>query len=163
MNEDEKTRPIRRNKPAAEATVDLSSTSPSPAAATDNATRVVRTAGNKPTTGWLVVIDGPGKGNSLPLYHGTNNIGRAATQEINLDFGAQTDSEIARENQARLSYDPKGNAFYLQHGDGKNLTYLNDAPVLELKVLKPYDRIGMGKTTLAFVPFCCDQFTWDDE
>ena len=48
-----------------------------------------------PTVGWVVVINGPGKGRSLPLGYGMNKIGRDATQRIALDFG---DKEISREN-----------------------------------------------------------------
>lgn len=133
-------------------------------------TQVFRTSsGYRPVTGWLVVVDGPGKGKSFSLYPGVNSIGRSQTtgegaqrreQEVSLDFGPKSDLEIAREGQAKLTYADKTNAFYIQHGGGNNLTYLNDQPVLEVKNLSPYDQITMGKTTLVFVPFCSDKFTW---
>ncbi len=126
-------------------------------------TQVLKTGGRKPVTGWLVVIEGPGRGASLPVYHGVNSVGRDATQGISLDFRTESDAEIARENQARITYDPKGNIFYLQHGEGKNLTYLNDQPVLELKTLSAYDRISMGRSVLVFVPFCGDKYQWPAE
>ncbi|MGZ8942195.1 MAG: FHA domain-containing protein [Methylobacter sp.] len=136
-------------------------------------TQVVRTSsGYRPVAGWLVVVEGPGKGRSFSLYPGVNSIGRSKTtgegaqqreQEVSLDFGPKSDLEIAREGQAKLTYADKTNAFYIQHGGGNNLTYLNDQPVLEVKALSPYDQIAMGKTTLVFVPFCGDKFSWPKE
>ena len=80
-----------------------------------------------------------------------------------LAFAGEQDGEIARENQARITYDPKGNQFFLQHGEGKNLTYLNGDPVQELKTLNAYDKLSIGKTELLFVPFCSDKFQWPAE
>lgn len=119
-------------------------------------------SGVQPVTGWLVVTEGPGAGTSLPVFHGVNSIGRSSGEQICLDFSGDSDPEIARTGQARITYDPKGNCFYLQHGDGKNLTYLNDQPVLELRTLSSYDAIGMGKTVMLFVPFCGDRFQWPE-
>lgn len=127
-------------------------------------TQVLRTSvGRKPVTGWLVVVEGPGKGAGLPVHHGVNSIGRDSGQGVCMDFSGEHDAEIARDGQARLTYDAKNNRFYLQHGDGTNLTYLNDEPVLELKTIKAYDRISMGKTELVFVPFCNDLFQWPND
>ena len=92
----------------------------------------------------------------------TNTIGRGPEQSVCLDFGKQQDDKIARDSQAKLTYDVKGNCFYIQHGEAANLTYLNDEPILEPKKLKAYDRITMGQTTLMFIPFCGKKFTWND-
>ncbi|NOZ09450.1 MAG: FHA domain-containing protein [Gammaproteobacteria bacterium] len=127
------------------------------------ATQILRTRGREPVTGWLVVTEGEGKGASLPIHHGVNTIGRDPNETLSLNFNDVGDAEIARREQARLTFDPKGKLFYLQHGTGKNLTYLNDKPVLELTTLTAYDQITMGNTTLIFVPFCGDQFSWDNE
>ena len=132
-------------------------------------TKVMRTdAGVRPVTAWLVVVAGPGKGRSFPVFMGMNSIGRdklvnSATQqeqEICLDFGAQSDPEVSRHAHAKLTYDKKGNHFYLQHGGGNSLTYLNNQPVLEPQTLKAYDQITLGKTQLLFMPLCGDQFQW---
>ena len=157
----DKTRPVRRLSSANEETVDLG-TEQTTALSNDTATRVIKTQGNDPTTAWLVVIDGPGKGFSLPVFIGINTIGRGPEQSICLDFGDQQDDKIARDAQAKLTYDVKGNCFYIQHGETANLTYLNDEPILEPKKLKAYDRITMGQTILMFIPFCGKKFTWDD-
>ncbi len=136
---------------------------PTPGRSSDEVTRVLRTSGRQPVTGWLVVVEGPGKGAGVPIYHGVNTVGRDRSQKICLDFGGENDPEIARELQSKITYDPKNNRFYLQHGEGSNLTYLNDEPVLELKTLSAYDHIVMGKSRLIFVPFCNDQFQWPSE
>lgn len=117
-------------------------------------------AGAEYVTGWVVVVDGPGKGQSRPIFSGINPIGRSPDQAIPLYFGGKSDGEVSRRDHTRIVYDPRGNHFKLQHGASRNLTYLNDEPVLEIINLKPYDRIGIGKTTLLFVPMCGDQFRW---
>lgn len=110
-----------------------------------------------PVVGWLVIIEGPGKGTSLKLGFGMNSIGRAPDERIAVDFG---DEEISRKSHAMLTYDPRGRKFYLQHGEGTNLTYLGDAPVLQPVELKGGEVIGIGSTRFAFVPFCGSDFNW---
>lgn len=118
-----------------------------------------------PVVGWLVVISGPGKGMSLPIGYGMNAIGRADSQRISLDFG---DEEISRESHAVLSYDQKGRLFYIQHGGGKNLTYLEDesgsiVPVLTPTPLASNQRVHLGgETVLHFISFCSKNFDWED-
>ncbi|MEL0081734.1 MAG: FHA domain-containing protein [Gammaproteobacteria bacterium] len=143
--------------------------SPSPEESVDefDAT-VITTAAVEPATaggadyvtGWLVVVDGPGKGQSRPIRSGINAVGRSPDQAIPLYFGAKSDGEISRRDHARVIYDPRGNNFKLIHGESRNLTYLNDEAVLQITDLKPYDRIVMGKTTLLFIPLCGNIFRW---
>ena len=110
-----------------------------------------------PVVGWLVIIEGPGRGNSLKLGFGMNAIGRAPDERVSVDFG---DTEISRKSHATLTYDPRGRKFYLQHGDGTNLTYLGDNPVLQPAELKGGEIIGIGNTRFAFVSFCGPNFDW---
>ncbi|MGD9725506.1 MAG: FHA domain-containing protein [Gammaproteobacteria bacterium] len=112
-----------------------------------------------PVVGWLAVIDGPGKGRSLPLGLGTNTIGRGDTERISLNFG---DDEISRSTHTVVTYDPRGRKFYVQHGGGKNLTYVNERPVLAPAELEPLAHIVIGNTTLRFVPLCGENFDWQD-
>ena len=91
-----------------------------------------------PVVGWLVIVEGPGKGRAMQLGYGSNSIGRGETDRINLNFG---DDQISRGGHATVTYDPRGRKFYVQHGGGTNLTYLNDQPVLtpiELPAAEPY-------------------------
>lgn len=111
-----------------------------------------------PLAGWLVIIDGPGKGNFLKIGYGQNTVGRGNGERICLDFG---DSLISRSGHAIVTYDPRGRRFYLQPGSGPNLSYLNDAPILQATELPAFSHIIMGETTLRFVPFCGQDFFWD--
>ena len=104
-----------------------------------------------------MVIDGPGKGQAIKLGFGMNNIGRSSQARAALDFG---DEEISRQDHASVTYDPKGNKFYLQHGGGINLTYVGDSPVLQPVELKGREHILIGNTKLMFVPFCGPEFVW---
>ena len=112
-----------------------------------------------PVVGWLVVVDGPGKGKSVQLGYGMNSIGRAADERASISFG---DEEISRKGHASLVYDPRGKKFYLQHGEGTNLTYVGDQPVLQPTELQGGETIGLGNTQLVFVPFCGQHFDWQD-
>ena len=115
-----------------------------------------------PPVGWLVVVAGPGKGNVVTIGNGLNAIGRDRTKEVrvSLDFG---DDMISRKNHATIAYDPLHRKFYVQHGGGTNLTYIDDKPVLEVRDLEPLAHVRMGNTVLRFVPLCGPGFSWEDE
>ncbi|MDH3234208.1 MAG: FHA domain-containing protein [Alphaproteobacteria bacterium] len=113
-----------------------------------------------PVVGWVVVVDGPGQGASLTLGYGMNSIGRAPTERICLDFG---DSQISRTSHASITYDPRGKKYFINHGGGKNLTYLGEDPVLTPIQLKGGEEVMIGDTTLRFVPFCGEDFDWRDQ
>ena len=112
-----------------------------------------------PVVGWLVIVEGPGKGRAVPLGYGSNSIGRGATDRIKLDFG---DEQISRSGHAVVTYDPRGRQFYVQHGGGTNLTYLGDQPVLAPTGLPALSHISIGHTELRFVPLCGAEFDWQD-
>jgi len=113
-----------------------------------------------PAVGWLVIVNGPGLGESLTLGYGKNGIGRSNAERISLDFGDNSDSLISRSKHAIITYDPKGKKYYIQSGDSINLTYLNEAPVLAVTELQGGEDIVIGETTLRFVPFCGKDFNW---
>ena len=110
-----------------------------------------------PVVGWLVIIDGPGKGRSFELGYGANSIGRDKGQKVVLDFG---DPHISREKHAMVVHDPKSMHFFLQPGEARNLTYLGDVVVLNPIQLIGREVITMGGTKLMFVPFCGPEFGW---
>jgi len=112
-----------------------------------------------PVAGWVVVIEGPGKGQVLKIGYGQNSIGKEIDQRIRLSFG---DDQISRQNHAIITYDPRGKQFYLQQGTGTNLAYLNNAPVLAPTQLEANCHISLGETTLRFVPLCGAEFCWQD-
>ena len=110
-----------------------------------------------PVVGWVVVVDGPGKGNSLPLGYGMNDVARSSSARVPLDFG---DDLIARSQHAIITFDPRSLKFFVQHGTSKNLTYLGDAPVLAPQELANGQEISLGATRLRFVALCGPDFDW---
>ena len=113
-----------------------------------------------PVAGWLVVVAGKGRGNFVKIGHGLNSIGRGPYCRVRLDYG---DREISRSNHAFITYDPRGRTFYVQHGDGKNLVYLDEQPVLAPTALESGSEIAMGQTRLRFVALCGPDFSWASE
>lgn len=112
-----------------------------------------------PVVGWLVVIEGPGRGAALPIGYGNNRVGRSATEDIILDFG---DGQISRENHAIITYDGKHRRFYIQQGAGRNLTHVDDELVMVPVEMKGGETVSMGDTKVRFVPFCGADFDWYD-
>ena len=113
-----------------------------------------------PVVGWLVIVEGPGKGRAMQLGYGMNAIGRGKTNRICVDFG---DDQISRSEHAIVTYDPRGRTFYVQHGGGTNLTYMGgDMPVLAPTALPALSHISIGNTVLRFVPLCGEAFDWQD-
>ena len=109
--------------------------------------------------GWIVVIDGPGRGHSYTLFNGVSNIGRGEDQAVRLDFG---DNSISRNNHAAVAYDDEQGKFFLGHGGKSNLVRLNGKPVLSTEDMDHGDEIRIGETTLKFVALCNPEFTWQD-
>ena len=112
-----------------------------------------------PVAGWLVIVAGKGSGNFVKIGHGQNSIGRGPDSRAQLDYG---DNHISRSKHAFITYDALGRMFYVQQGDGKNLTYLDDKPVLAPTVLENGSEITMGQTRLRFVALCGPDFSWPE-
>lgn len=120
-------------------------------------------AGARYPIGWLVVMDGPGRGASFTLTAGLSTIGRGADQTVALDFG---DAAVSRNNHASIAYDEEENRAYIGHGGKSNIVRLNGQPLLSTEEIGDGDEIRVGKTTLRYVAFCGPDFTWnrpDDE
>ena len=113
-----------------------------------------------PPAGWLVIVDGPGKGHAVTLGYGVNWVGRDPTERVTLDYG---DGTISRVRHIAVAYDARSRKFHVQHGDGANLSYVNDQPVLAPVELEPFAHIRIGGSTLRFVPLCGPDFSWEDE
>lgn len=109
--------------------------------------------------GWLVVIEGPGRGESFSLLAGMSQIGRGEDQAIQLDFG---DNSISRSNHAAIVFDPDSKEFLLGHGGKSNIVRLNDKPLISNEPLKTGDAMRIGETVLRFVALCGDSFNWTD-
>ena len=107
--------------------------------------------------GWIVVVEGPGRGACFTMYNGVSNIGRGEDQAVRLDFG---DTSISRNNHAAVAYDDEQGKFFLGHGGKSNLVRLNGSPVLSTEEMSTGDLIRIGETTLRFVALCGEDFTW---
>ncbi|MEM9754860.1 MAG: FHA domain-containing protein [Pseudomonadota bacterium] len=108
--------------------------------------------------GWIVIVDGPGRGASFAVGAGVSTIGRAEDQAISLDFG---DMSVSRSNHASVAYDEEQNKFFIGHGGKSNVVRRNGNPVLSTEELMNGDMVRIGKTTLRFVALCGRDFTWN--
>ena len=112
-----------------------------------------------PPVGFLVIIEGPGRGYTAPLTAGTNTIGRAENLHICLDFG---DEEMSADQHASIVYDSEKRGFYLDNASKEAPTFIGEQAVgARRRKLKHRDRLKMGATTLLFLPVCNDGFDWD--
>ena len=111
--------------------------------------------------GWLVIIEGHGRGKYRPIYYGNNPIGRDPSQRISLDFG---DTAISATEQAFIRYDIDSRSFMFVPNLSKTniVTHNNDKPMTPVR-LEPSDIIGIGNTKLQFIPFCGPDFDWYQE
>ena len=109
--------------------------------------------------GWVVVVDGPGRGSSFALAQGLSTVGRGEDQTIPLSFG---DDSISRDNHASIAFDEEENKVLIGHGGKSNLVRVNGKPLVSSQELQNGDQIRIGKTTLRFVALCGPDFRWSD-
>ncbi|MEG0587679.1 MAG: FHA domain-containing protein, partial [Akkermansia sp.] len=108
--------------------------------------------------GWIVAITGPMKGSSFSLGVGQNQIGRDQGNRVCLSL----DPGVSRKGHIVITYDPRRTRFSARPGaDGSGITDLNDE-LLELPTpLKLGDTLKLSDdTTLRFIPFCDNDFSW---
>ena len=111
-----------------------------------------------PVSGWLIIMDGPGRGSSFPLGLGGSTIGRGADADVRIDFG---DGAMSSEH-ADIIYDRKGRRFFVRPLSETNLTYMGDEPLLTPAEIKSGSEFSVGETTLRFISFCGRDFDWTD-
>ncbi len=114
-------------------------------------------AGSKFPVGWLVVVSEMGRGESFALKDGVTKVGRGTDQTVCLNFG---DNSISRDNHISIAYDAEQNKFFVGHSGKTNLVRINNIPLLSTEELKSKDLIRLGETTLRFISFCADDFSW---
>jgi hypothetical protein len=113
-----------------------------------------------PVVGWLVIVGGAGLGAFRPIYEGNNSIGRSKNQRIPIDFG---DDTISAEEQAYIRYDSMDRSFlFVPNLSKTNIVAVNDQKPTGAVKLAVMDVITMGRTQLAFVPFCGEDFDWSE-
>lgn len=113
-----------------------------------------------PVVGWIVVVGGPGLGAFRPIYEGNNTLGRSKGQRIPIDFG---DDSISAEEQAYVRYDSVDRSFLFVPNLAKtNIVSINNKKPTGAVPLQAMDVITVGRTQLAFVPFCGEEFDWSE-
>lgn len=114
--------------------------------------------GFEPVTGWLVCVKGGNYGKAFEIKAGQSSIGRDSSMDICIK-----EEGVTREKHAFLIFEPKKRQFFLRGGDGSGLTYCNDEMVTAMVPLKAYDKLQLGDAEFLFVPFCGEQFMWDEK
>jgi len=128
--------------------------------ALDNTAPAVPSPSVKFPVGWLILLEGPGRGSCFTLRSGVSQIGRDVDETVSLNFG---DLSISRSNHASVAYDPDDHRFYIGHGGKANIVRLNGKPVLSTEQLSDGDIIRVGETSLRLTVLCDNSFNWNDE
>lgn len=113
-----------------------------------------------PVVGFLIVVGGAGLGAFRPIFEGNNTLGRSKNNRIPLDFGDET---ISSEAQAYIRYDSGDRSFLFVPNLAKtNVVSVNEQRPTGALELKSMDVITLGRTQVAFVPFCGAEFDWSE-
>lgn len=113
-----------------------------------------------PVVGWLIVLEGIGRGSDFRLSYGANRIGRSKEMEICLDFNGRADNSISRDEHASIIYDDMSGDFFVTVGRTPNLPRLNGQIIMSPTNIKNGDVIQVGTTKLWFVALCGSEFKW---
>ncbi len=109
------------------------------------------------TTGWLVCTEGATRGESYPLYEGTNHIGR----ESHMDIALYESREVLPEDHALIIYDSKTYRFRIEPTFSQHANVvLNGMIIVDPQPLHNYDTIVLGDTTFQFIAFCNEEHHW---
>ena len=100
------------------------------------------------TYGWLVVVDGPGRGRSFPLYKEITRVGRGTDQDVRLDFG---DDFVSRRAHVTIHHEQDRGLVAVRCGEKHNPVLLNGRLFSGTRLLKHKSRVTIGQTTLRFV------------
>ena len=113
-----------------------------------------------PITGWLVVVKGPGLGQSVNLGSGMNTLGRNGDERVQLDFG---DKMISGKDHLRIIFDDSNRVFLVAPGTGRNISRINGQIIATTMPLENYSLIELSKQThVRFVAFCNEDFDWSE-
>lgn len=110
----------------------------------DISTQLVRDKSNQ-VIGKLTVTEGPGAGNSVKIYTGTNQIGRGDDMRVQLNFG---DDTISRQQHAVITFDTKNLEARIYDGGKPGGLWVNGTRITADQPIKFGDIIKIGETTL---------------
>lgn len=114
--------------------------------------------GWNPVLGWLICVQGGKQGKDFRLTQETTYIGRAASNDVCLDF----DEAISRDTAITITYIKQSRVFRLNAEQSKNPVLVNQSPVLTELYLRDRDVISIGNTQLKLVCFCDASFAWEN-
>lgn len=114
----------------------------------DISTQILRDKSNQ-VVAKLAVIEGPGAGNMVNVFTGTNQIGRGDDMRVQINFG---DDTISRQQHAVLTFDADTLEVRIYDGGKPGGVWVNGARVTADQALKAGDLIKLGETTLKLEP-----------
>lgn len=110
----------------------------------DISTQILRDKSNQ-VVARLVVAEGPGMGNSVNVFTGTNQIGRGDDMRVQINFG---DDTISRQQHAVITVDAAKPEVRIYDGGKPGGLWVNGTRVTGDQVIKFGDLIKLGETTL---------------
>ena len=115
-------------------------------------------AKSQPLTGWLVCIDGVEKGKDYRIHEEYNYIGRSPK----MDVCVAGDGAVSWERHAVIAYDREERMFYFAPSGGGSIVRQNGKPVMNNVILNSGDKLSIGQSVFLFVPFCGENFLWEE-
>jgi len=110
----------------------------------DISTQLIRDKSNQ-VVGKLTIVEGPGAGQSVNIYTGTNQIGRGDDMRVQINFG---DDTISRQQHAVITFDSKALEVRIYDGGKPGGLWVNGARITADEAIKFGDTIKLGETTL---------------
>ena len=104
--------------------------------------------GEQAVFGWLVIVEGPGRGRSIPLNKKITTVGRGNDQDVCLDFG---DEYISRSEHVTIHFDRDRDLVAVRFEDKRNPVHLNGKVLSGIRLFQHKSRLTIGRTILRFV------------
>jgi pSer/pThr/pTyr-binding forkhead associated (FHA) protein len=110
----------------------------------DISTQLIRDKSNA-VVAKLTITDGPGAGNTVSIFSGTNQIGRGDDMRVQINFG---DDTISRQQHAVITFDMKNLEVRIYDGGRPGGLWVNGERITADAQVKLGDLIKLGETTL---------------
>jgi pSer/pThr/pTyr-binding forkhead associated (FHA) protein len=110
----------------------------------DISTQLIRDKSNA-VVAKLTITDGPGAGNAVSIFSGTNQIGRGDDMRVQINFG---DDTISRQQHAVITFDMKNLEVRIYDGGRPGGLWVNGERITADAQVKLGDLIRLGETTL---------------
>lgn len=107
--------------------------------------------------GWLVIVDGPGRGQSFPLHKEVTSIGRGGDLDVSLNFG---DAYISRSAHVTVHLDRERDLVAVRFENRRNPVNLDGKVLSGTRLLKHKSRLTIGETLLRFVQIDDHEAFW---